>query len=220
MGSCGSNPTPNLLKTNNMAVNSGSGMLRADTADGGFIGIEPPEVTLINGTLTVSDQPVSFHPSSLRVLQSIKAWLRQLQGADFVVYLYVAGMPVDSMWVYASNRALTQLDPGLLSLFSMGALRPKLYHATVMLMPGVCPRGAFEYSDIGGNVGLILADVLQPDDGHVIVQHLAQHLMCSYSLVGTTPEGWPTFQRVYVPLPHAHAPIALAPSLALASSPG
>jgi len=141
---------------------------------------------------------VNLHPASDLTVLGVKQWLEKDPGFDFVVFIHIDGQPPRDTWIYASKAAIAQLDPGWLSTFSLGLLRPRVRHVRLRLAPSMCPLGVSELVPFGGAISSLLRDKLDIQPGEVLHHNIAEGLRCGYQLQGATSSGHAVYLREYV----------------------
>lgn len=154
----------------------------------------------VNATVRTSahDSHVGLHAASANTILGVQQWIEEAPGFDFIVYIHIDGQPARDTWVYSSKAAIAQLDPGWLSTFSAGLLRPRIRHVRLQLSPTVCPLGIIELTPFGGAVSSMLRDVLDVKPGQALHHVMSDELECKYQLEGASSTGAATYIRRFV----------------------
>lgn len=92
-------------------------------------------------------------------------------------------------------RPPPQLNPGWISAFSAGFLRPRLRYVQVRLGPGVCPPGTSVQVRLGGEIETALRAALSAKPNEAFIHHTSFDGECEYAIEGTEPGGQAIFSR-------------------------
>jgi hypothetical protein len=112
-------------------------------------------VTALQGTLYITDSDVvkynvsdaftvgSFDSVGLSSRSSLTLGLNQdfidSDSSYYIVSHHFDPAQFGQQWLYASNLASLELEPAMLSAFSIGVLKARVLHSRMALSPGFCP---------------------------------------------------------------------------------